>query len=146
MSRFLLIVFVIVPFVEIWLLIWAGRWFGTVNVLLTLLASAMFGVYMIRHQGTRTLTAIQERVARNEMPGDELLDGTILLIAGGLLIVPGYLSDLAGLILILPLTRIPLRQWFLSLLEGKIRAAAFRGDPAGMVIEGETLRHTKDEF
>ncbi|MBF0125579.1 MAG: FxsA family protein [Magnetococcales bacterium] len=146
MNRFLLFVFVVVPFVEIWLLIWVGRSIGAGNVVLSLLASAFFGIYMIRHEGMRTLGAIQDRLGRKEIPGDELLDGAMLLLAGVLFIVPGYLSDLAGFILVFPWTRIPLRNAFLSLLQERMRAAAFHGDPSSMVIEGETLRRHDDDY
>ncbi|MBF0437935.1 MAG: FxsA family protein [Magnetococcales bacterium] len=146
MNQFSVLAFVVLPFIEIWLLIWAGRTIGVGNVFLSLLASALFGIYLIRHEGMKTLATIQDRLQRGEIPGKQLLDGAMLLVAGILLILPGYLSDLAGLILLFPWTRTPLHHWFLSILEGKIRAAAFRGDPAGMIIEGETLPKDKNEY
>ncbi len=146
MRRFFLLFFIVIPLVEIWILVSGGRAIGAGSVILTLLASAFFGIFMVRHEGMRTLTTIQERVSRGEMPGETLLDGVLLLVAGLLMIVPGYLSDFFGLILIFPWTRTLVRRWFLAHLEGKIKAAAFHGDPAGAVIEGELLPPYKDDF
>lgn len=143
MNRLLLLLFVVLPFCEIWLMIWAGHWMGGWYLLLALLTGGMIGVHIIRHQGMRTLTAIRERVARHAMPGAELLDGALVLLSGLLFIVPGFLSDLAGLFLALPWGRFWVRCWMLAVLEEKIRSDSLRHE--GMVIEGESLRQEKNE-
>ncbi|MEO5331628.1 MAG: FxsA family protein [Magnetococcus sp. YQC-5] len=146
MNRFLLLVFIVIPLLEIQMFLWMGGLFGIGYVLLSLLGSALLGVFVIRREGMRTLMIMRDRISRGEIPGEEMLDGAMLVLAGVLLILPGYLSDLIGLILLLPWTRTLVRHWVLSYMEGKIRAAAFHGDPAGMVIEGETLRRERDDY
>lgn len=146
MNRFLLLVFIVIPLLEIQMFIWIGGLFGIGYILLSLLGSAILGVFVIRREGMRTLMIMRDRIGRGEIPGEEMLDGAMLVLAGVLLIVPGYLSDLVGLILLLPWTRTLVRHGVLSYLEGKIRTAAFHGDPAALVIEGETLQRKVDDY
>ncbi|MBF0270838.1 MAG: FxsA family protein [Magnetococcales bacterium] len=138
-----ILLFVILPFVEIWLLIWVGHTIGGGLVFVSILASALLGVQMMRHAGTSTLASAREHLIRGEIPGEALLDGAMRLLGGVLLIFPGYLTDLIAMPLILPVTRAGLRRWILSLLERRFYAPPTHPDPASVIIEGEVLSHSE---
>ncbi|MBF0190065.1 MAG: FxsA family protein [Magnetococcales bacterium] len=142
MKHIPILLFVILPFVEIWLLIWVGQVIGGWLVLLTMLASVLLGVQMIRHAGTSTLMAARHHLNQGKMPGETLLDGAMRLMGGILLIFPGYLTDLVSLPLALPFTRAPLRRWILTQLKSRVHhSASASPDPASVIIEGELLSH-----
>ncbi|MBF0296708.1 MAG: FxsA family protein [Magnetococcales bacterium] len=141
MTRYWRLLLVTLPFVEIWLLIWAGRYLGAGTVLLSLVAAGLLGLTLIRTTGPRALDAIQERLLHGESPGGELLNAAMMLTAGALLVVPGYLSDLAALLLLLPWTRTPLRNRILAILIRHAKPIRPAGD---MVIEGEGARVDND--
>ncbi|MBF0180391.1 MAG: FxsA family protein [Magnetococcales bacterium] len=141
MMRYWRLLLVTLPFVEIWLLIWAGRHLGAGTVLLSLVAAGLIGAALIRGTGPRALDAIQERLLRDESPGGELLDAAMMLTAGAMLVLPGYLSDLAAILLLIPWTRSILRARILTILVRHARPIP----PAGkMVIEGESTREEND--
>ncbi|MBF0263445.1 MAG: FxsA family protein, partial [Magnetococcales bacterium] len=105
MARTLALLFVIVPFIEIWLLILAGHEIGGVNLLLTQILSVFFGFQVIRRAGVKTLLEVQAQLERHEQPGTALLEGAMRILGGIFLIVPGFLTDLAALVLLFPPTR-----------------------------------------
>jgi UPF0716 protein FxsA len=100
----LLLLFTLVPLVELALLIWVaekaglGPWWTLCLVVLT----GALGAALARHEGLRCLGRIRQKVAAGELPGDPLLDGLMILLAGALLITPGMLTDLLGFALLLP--------------------------------------------
>ena len=100
---------------EIWLLIQVGGLIGAGWTLL-LLASAVFGVRLVRAQGLATATRVQAMLAQGQSPALGMLEGLALLVAGFLFIVPGFISDVAGFVLLIP----PLRR---GLIRGFFRRA-----------------------
>ncbi|MBF0214963.1 MAG: FxsA family protein [Magnetococcales bacterium] len=133
MKRLPIFLFVVIPFVEIWLLIWVGRHQGAGTVFLSLLASILVGVQVIRHAGSDTLRNAHERIQQGELPGGELLDGAMRMLAGILLILPGYLSDLLGLLLLIPGCRTLARHALLALLPQGLHTVNHSEE----IIEGE---------
>ena len=124
MLRILFLIFVGVPTLEIILLIQIGGWIGTGYTLLTVVATALLGAVLVRGEGIRTLIALQERMGRGELPGRELADGAMLLVAGALLVTPGFFTDAVGFLLIFPWSRAWLRWRLLKILAAKIHDAA----------------------
>lgn len=82
---------------------------GVLNTVGLVVLTALFGVVLVRSEGRTTLARIQRRLARGEAPTDELVDGAMILIGAGFLITPGLLTDLTGFLLVVPVTRYPLR-------------------------------------
>jgi UPF0716 protein FxsA len=78
-------------------------------VVLLVVLTALLGVFLVRLEGRHTLAKIQRKAARGEAPTNELLDGALLLIAGAFLLTPGLVTDAIGFVLVLPLTRYPVR-------------------------------------
>ncbi|GAB0058861.1 hypothetical protein SIID45300_03219 [Candidatus Magnetaquicoccaceae bacterium FCR-1] len=130
MARTLSLLFVIVPFVEIWLLILVGHEIGGVNVLLTQLLAAFLGFQVIRRAGIKTLLEVQGQLERHEQPGAALLAGALRILGGILLIVPGFLTDLTAAVLLFPLTR----GWVMRFLSSRF---AHDPPPSETILEGE---------
>jgi UPF0716 protein FxsA len=78
-------------------------------VVLAVVLTALVGMLLVRAEGRHTLAKIQQKAAQGEVPTDELLDGALLLIAGAFLLTPGLVTDLLGFLLVVPLTRYPIR-------------------------------------
>ena len=114
----LLLLFVLVPLVELALLLYladASSWQFT---LLLVITTGVIGTLLARAQGWRTWTRIHEELASGRMPADSLLDGVLIFIAGALLLTPGILTDLFGISLLVPWCRDRYRRrlvaWFKS--------------------------------
>ncbi len=96
----LFLAFTIIPLLELALLIRVGGWLGLGPTLALVLVTGIVGAWLARREGTRALRAIQAEAASGRLPGDELLHGFLILIAGVVLITPGVLTDLAGILLL----------------------------------------------
>lgn len=97
--------FLLLPLLELYVLIKVGSEIGALSVVLWIVFSAIAGVLCIRVAGVATALAVRERMARGEVPDDAMLTGLLWVIGGVLLFIPGFVSDAAGLICILPATR-----------------------------------------
>jgi len=106
----LFLIFVAVPIAEIYALIKVGGWLGVFPTLALLLLVSALGAFLVKREGLRVFRRLQEQVAAGNMPSNEILDGVCLLLAGALLMVPGFVTDALGLILLLPPSRSLLRR------------------------------------
>lgn len=104
----LLIVFLLVPVVEIWLFVRVGEIIGAWQTVGLVIAMAVIGAILIRVQGFAVLNRARAALDAGEFPTTALFDGLFLLIAGFLLITPGFMTDILGILLFIP----PLRRWF----------------------------------
>lgn len=102
---------VIVPLLEMVLLLTLADVMGFTATLATVILTGVAGAWLLRHQGLRTITTIMGELRGGRLPGRELMDGALLLVAGALLLTPGLLTDLVGLALLIPLTRSWCRAW-----------------------------------
>ena len=106
----LVVVFIVVPVVELYVIIQIGQLIGVWPTLALLLADALLGSLLLRHQGRgawrRFNTAIEER----RFPAREVADGLMIAIGGTLLLTPGFVTDVFGLILLVPPTRAIVRR------------------------------------
>lgn len=102
MGLIILLAMIAVPIGEIAVFIQAGDRFGLWPTLATVILTAFIGTALLRHQGFSTLRRIQESADRGEPPVAELFDGFCLLIAGALLLTPGFITDAFGFLLFLP--------------------------------------------
>ena len=149
MFRILLLLFIAVPILEIYLLIQVGEKIGLLSTLLTIIFTAMLGASLVRQEGIKTILSLQERLNKNELPGKELADGAMLLLAGVLLVTPGFFTDGIGFALAFPLTRALLRNKLITILTANIQTSSqgFQSHhpdtpPNGeSTIEGEFQNH-----
>jgi len=107
----LIVLFIVVPFVELFLLLKVAKWTSPEFTILLVLLTGAAGIALARAQGFRTYWRIRDALARGEMPTEPLLDGVMILLAGALLLTPGILTDLFGLSLLVPLCRRYYRAW-----------------------------------
>ncbi len=101
----LLLLFTVVPLIELYLLIEVGTVIGAPSTILLVLGTGALGAILARLEGLRTLRQIQRNLAQGIVPAEEMLDGVIILAAGLLLITPGILTDAFGFLLLVPVTR-----------------------------------------
>ncbi|HZJ94088.1 MAG TPA: FxsA family protein [Thiopseudomonas sp.] len=99
------LLFLIFPLLELFVLIRVGSSIGASSTLLLVLASGVLGVLCIRLAGLATALKVRERMALGETPNKDMLNGLLLVVAGGLLFLPGFISDTVGLLGLLPVTR-----------------------------------------
>jgi UPF0716 protein FxsA len=102
-------VLLLVPLLDVLLLVVVAGLVGLVPTVAVVVLTALLGMLFVRAEGRHTLRKLQRKVARGEIPTDELLDGALLLVAGALLLTPGLVTDFVGFLLVLPPTRYPIR-------------------------------------
>ena len=121
----LFLAFTLIPLVEIYLLIKLGQNFGAITSILLVIFTGILGAYLARMEGLRTLFRIQETMREGRMPGEELLDALLIAIAGLVLITPGFITDVAGFLLLFPFTRMLAKKWLTERMRAK---STFRDD------------------
>ncbi|MGE3244646.1 MAG: FxsA family protein [Pirellulales bacterium] len=130
MLFYLFLLFTVVPVVELALLVWLGGQTVWWLPVLLVIADGLAGALLWRWQGIRTLVRIREEMAAGRMPADALVDGLLIFFAGGLLITPGMITDVAGFALLIPPIRAVVKRfakaWFVRHVE--VRTAAFYGN------------------
>ncbi len=107
----LLLLFTLMPIVEISLLIPLHGAIGTPATIGMICCTAISGTILTRWQGTEALARIKETLGKGGLPGEEILDGVLVLLAGAMLITPGVLTDVFGLSMLLPFVRRPVRAY-----------------------------------
>ncbi len=102
----LIILFTLVPLVEVWLLIEVGGIIGSVPTILLIASTGFVGVFLAKYQGLAVLYRMQMEIEAGIVPAAQMFDGACILVGGALLITPGLLTDIVGFSLLLPFTRI----------------------------------------
>ncbi|ABL98750.1 FxsA family protein [Shewanella amazonensis] len=114
------LIFILIPVVELSVLIRVGEALGSLTTVALVLFTAVVGVSLVRSQGLSTLMQAQQKMARGEAPTSELVQGMMLAMAGVLLLIPGFVTDFIGLLLLTPITRKPLAALLLKRLQLKV--------------------------
>lgn len=96
------LIFIIVPVVEMWVLIEVGSLIGGLTTVGLVVLTAFIGINLLRMQGTQTLQRFQAKASHGELPGQEILEGMMLAVAGALLLTPGFVTDTIGFALLVP--------------------------------------------
>lgn len=107
MLFYLIILFTVVPVIELMLLVRIGARIGLLPTVALVLVTGMVGAALARFEGWRTLRQIQEELSLGQMPGEALVQGAMIVVAGALLMAPGVLTDVFGLAILVP----PLRHY-----------------------------------
>jgi len=105
MFRVLFVLFIIIPIIEISVLMQVGELLGMWPTIAIVILSAWIGAKYVRQQGLATLQSVQAKMAQGEMPSSEIVTGLMLLVAGVLLVTPGFVTDIFGLSLLVPSVR-----------------------------------------
>ena len=123
--------FTIIPIIEIYLLIEIGSMFGALTAVTLVILTGFLGAFLARMQGLKTLYRIQESLHEGRMPSGELLDALLIVIAGLVLLTPGFLTDSAGFLLLIPATRNSIKYW----LRRQIELRYMSNRPEDIIIE-----------
>ena len=135
MFKILFALFLIVPLVEIAILIQIGKVIGAASTIVLVIVTAAFGAALLRQQGISTLSKVQRQLDEGHLPAIELLEGSMLLIAGVMLLTPGFFTDVFGFLILVPAIREQLARHLLkNILE---RHVTIRETDDGTIIEGE---------
>ena len=110
MVGLLFLLFLAVPFVELFVILQVGRAIGAVNTIGVLVLISVTGAWLVKREGLGVLRRAHERVSAGAVPGRELVDGVLILFAGALLLTPGFLTDAVGILLLVPPVRAGLRR------------------------------------
>lgn len=123
--RILILLFILIPAAEIGVLLLSGNTIGIWPTVALLIATGILGSYLAKKQGMNTLRKVQEQLQYGRMPGDEILNGVCILLGGVMLLSPGFLTDIFGLILLLPSTRAILKPIILKMLQKWMNKGTF---------------------
>jgi UPF0716 protein FxsA len=147
----LALAFIAVPVLEIYVIIQVGQVIGAWWTILLLVVDGVVGSWLVKHEGRRAWRALRAALEAGRMPSTELADGMLILVGGTLMISPGFVTDVVGVLLILPFTR-PLGRRVLTRfvnrrLRGRVqvmtatpRTARRPGTgPDGTVVQGEVV-------
>ena len=126
----LFLAFTLIPLVEIYLLIKLGQNFGAITSILLVIFTGILGAYLAKMEGLRTLFRLQETLREGGMPGEELLDALLIALAGLVLITPGFITDAVGFLLLVPFTRMLVKNW----LKERLRAKSTIRDDDDVII------------
>lgn len=145
-----LIIFVIIPILEISVFLAVGEQIGLLTTLLLALLTAIIGGILVKQQGMQTLMALQKSLGAGKMPMNELFDGFCLIFAGATLITPGFVTDTIGFLLLIPAVRHVTRNylkthtsWAMQSRESTFTHHSTIDDPN--VIEAEYKRVDDDQ-
>jgi UPF0716 protein FxsA len=100
-----ILLIIIVPIIEIYLFIKIGSQIGAINTVLLILLTAFVGLIYVRYEGFNTLKSAISQLVKNEIPMFEIMSGAALVVGAFLLILPGFLTDILGLLFVIPITR-----------------------------------------
>ena len=144
MAILLLAAFIGVPLVEIAVFVQVGGWIGLGPTLALVVLTAVLGTWQLRAQGLATLLRARDQIDRGALPARELFDGACLLVAGALLLTPGFVTDAAGFLLFLPPVRDLLRELLARYVRTSLKTRSFvdgeevgPGGAQGPIIDGE---------
>ena len=122
----LFLLFTVVPAIELFLIIKVGQSIGAANTIWLIVGTGILGAYYARQQGFRVVSNIQWKMDQGQVPGDDLVNGAMLLVGGALLITPGFITDFFGFSMIFPPTREAIKVAVKRGLEKKIREGEIR--------------------
>lgn len=135
----LFLLFIVAPLLELYVIIQVASVIGGWETIALLIVESAIGAYLLKRQGYTVLAKISTAVNEGRIPSNELIDGLLLLVAGALMLAPGFIGDILGFVLIIPLTRIPFRAILRKRFEaGKYSSffAASTGGPGGARFVG----------
>jgi len=121
----LLILFILIPIAELWLIIEIGGAIGVLPTLALLIVDSLVGAALARSQSRAAWERFNLALAEGRVPGKEIFNGAMIILGGALLLTPGFITDIFGLALLIPPTRALIRG-FLTRLLGRRGAVAFR--------------------
>lgn len=123
----LVILFIVIPIAELYVIVQVGQLIGLWPTLALLLADAILGSMLLKQQGRSAWRRFNEALGQRRFPGQEVADGLLIVIGGTLLLTPGFLTDIVGLLLLIPPTRAVARRVLRRLTIGRFMVVGMPG-------------------
>jgi len=139
----LLLLMTVVPALELWLLLEIGGRIGAPETIWLIILTGIVGASMAKREGLSVVRQIEEEARNGVPPGDRLAEGLLVLVGGILLLTPGVLTDLSGLLMIFPLSRRPLARWAKAWLAARVEVS---GIHIGEAAPGPAARATREKL
>ena len=136
----LALLFLVVPIVEIYLIVQVAGGIGVPETILLLVAISVLGAWLAKVAGVSVLYRLQRTVRQGRVPSAEIVDGALVLLAGALMITPGFLSDMLAILLLLPPTRAVVRRVVLRRIRARggffdlVTSTPMGSDPTGDAV------------
>jgi UPF0716 protein FxsA len=118
----LVLIFILVPIAELYVIIKIGGAIGVLPTLALLVADALLGSFLLRAQGRAARLRFNRALAENRLPHKEVFDGVLVIFGGALLMTPGFITDIFGLIFLIPPTRALVRSVSMRIVRGRLSA------------------------
>lgn len=135
-----LVLLVALPVAEVWLVIEVGGRLGVITTVAALMAISVIGTALVRMEGLRVMRSFAKAMRRGEMPTREIVHGAFLVASGVLLLVPGFVSDIIGILLLLPPVRAAAATLAVRRARGSRRVTVVRTDPVRGIIDVGSMR------
>lgn len=124
---FVVLLFIVVPILELYVIIQVGGLIGVWPTLALLLLDAILGSMLLKHQGRGAWRRFNEALGQGRFPGTEVVDGVLIVIGGTLLVTPGFLTDIVGLVFLIPPTRALMRALLKRFTIGRVAVVGLGG-------------------
>jgi UPF0716 protein FxsA len=134
----LVVLLVVVPLVELYVLIQVGSVIGAPLTILLLLLDGVLGAWLLRREGRRTWAAFRTATAQGAVPAREVADGALVLLGGALMLTPGFVTDIVGVLCVLPPTRALLRRRLTAYVGRRLLVPRPPGRGSG-TVDGEVV-------
>jgi UPF0716 protein FxsA len=143
MALVLFLLFLAMPILELYVIVQVAGWVGVVETLALLVLVSIVGTWLVRREGLGALRRVQGQLAAGDLPTTGLLDGALIVLAGALMVTPGFVTDAFGLLLLVPPTRAVVRAGIVRRFRhrfesGVLGGAAAEGRPATWVWSSST--------
>jgi UPF0716 protein FxsA len=132
----LILVFILVPLAELYVIFKVGDWIGWAPTLLLLVADSLLGTWLMRSQGRAVWRRFQLTMEEGRIPHREVFDGVLVIFGGAFLITPGFLTDIIGFALLIPPTRSLVRRWLIR-RGGRLFGISIAGGGRGPSVNGQ---------
>ena len=146
----LIALFILLPLAELYVIFVVGDAIGWWQTILILAADSIIGSLLLKSQGRAVWRRFSEQMAAGKLPHKEVLDGVLVIFGGAFLITPGFLTDVVGILLLLPPTRVVMRRLVLRILGGRlaisVAGTATRRRGRGYDVEGSASEVAEDPF
>lgn len=139
----LFLLFIVFPVAELYVIIRVGSSIGFLNTLGLIVLVAVVGSWLVKREGLRVWRKFNESVIQGRVPTREIVDGVLIMMAGALLLAPGFLTDVIALLVLFPPTRLVFRRMLLARAQrGTVVLGGFGATPGGFGARGDDVIDT----
>lgn len=121
MFKWLFFLLVAVPLIELGIIIWASSYISGWSIIGMIILTGFIGATLAKQQGIEALRRAQVSLQNGELPSEIFIDGIAILLGGFALLMPGFLTDIFGLVLLIPLTRRIFKKWLKAIFQNMIK-------------------------